>query len=330
VGFPLFARSYCGKPDIFHVFHVHCVLREVSFVPLGSEQRNRVGGDRVSAPYSDDAAPYAAEDSLSYVSTRARIALYDDLLSAPRVIDIDPAPVLDFIENIASQTYEYAQKQGGGLPYSVIREIAENFIHAQFKECTVSVLDKGNTIRFSDQGPGIEKKHLVQQPGVTSATAEMKRFIRGVGSGFPIVREYLEYRNGFLSIDDNAREGTVITLSVQTERPASRQLPPLDGKGGRSGHGRPPAQPAPSSSQQDGQAASKELDQRSLQVLRLLYEKGVLGPSDLMAPLGVSAATAHRILVGLEQKGLIESTPHRKRILLSAGLSYLEAESQHG
>jgi uncharacterized membrane protein len=254
-------------------------------------------------------------DPLTYVSTRARIAVYDDLLSAPRIIDIDPALVVDFIENIASKTYELAQKQGGSLPYSVIREIAENFIHAQFKECTVSVLDKGNTIRFSDQGPGIEKKHLVQQPGITSATAEMKRFIRGVGSGFPIVKEYLEYRNGFLSIDDNAREGSVITLSVhvQQEATASRQLlePSYD-----------------QDSLKTEQLNLKEVDTRSMKVLRLIYEKGVVGPNDLMEPLQVSAPTAHRILVSLEQKGLIEPTSHRKRILSNAGLALLEAQEQ--
>jgi uncharacterized membrane protein len=254
-------------------------------------------------------------DPLTYVSTRARIAVYDDLLSAPRIIDVDPALVVDFIENIASKTYELAQKQGGSLPYSVIREIAENFIHAQFKECTVSVLDKGNTIRFSDQGPGIEKKHLVQQPGITSATAEMKRFIRGVGSGFPIVREYLEYRNGFLSIDDNAREGSVITLSVhiQQETPASPQQV---------------ESPRTQNTREAAQQSLEELDKRSSKVLRLIYEKGVVGPNDLMAPLQVSAPTAHRILVALEQKGLIEPTSHRKRILSNAGLAVLEAQDQ--
>jgi hypothetical protein len=246
-------------------------------------------------------------DPFAYVSTRARIAIYDDLLSAPRIIDIDPAPVVDFIENIASKTYELAQIQGGGLPYSVIREIAENFIHAQFKECTVSVLDRGNTIRFSDQGPGIEKKRLVQQPGITSATAEMKRFIRGVGSGFPIVKEYLEYKHGFLSIDDNAREGSVITLSIQPEPITPLQQAQLP------------------SVHETEHPIEEELDKRSLQALRLIYEKGAVGPNDLMDPLRVSAPTAHRILVSLEQKGLAEPTSHRKRILSNAGLALLEA-----
>lgn len=257
----------------------------------------------------DDPSVYA------YINTRARIAVYDDLLSAPRIVDINPAPVLDFIENIASTTYDLAQKQGSILPYSVIREIAENFIHAQFKECTVSVLNRGNTIRFSDQGPGIEKKRLVQQPGVTSATTEMKRFIRGVGSGFPIVREYLEYRNGVLSIEDNAKEGSVITLSIQTQPASTPHIP------------QPGEQPT---TRNPEHSLPQKLDKRSLQVLHLLDREGVLGPSDLMEPLDVSAATAHRILVGLEEKGLIESTTHRKRILSSAGFALLEGEKPRG
>jgi len=156
------------------------------------------------------------------VNTHARVAVYDDLLSSPRIIDIKPAPILDFMEEIASRTYDYARAQGGSLPYTVIREIAENFIHAEFRECTVSILHSGNTIRFSDQGPGIEKKNLVLQPGVTSANASMKQYIRGVGSGFPIVREYLERVNGYLSIDDNAIDGTVITLAIL---PLDKSLP---------------------------------------------------------------------------------------------------------
>jgi sugar-specific transcriptional regulator TrmB len=216
---------------------------------------------------------------------------------------------VDFIEDIATSTYERAREQGGSLPYTVIREIAENFIHAHFKECTVSILNKGNTILFSDQGPGIEKKRLVQQPGITSATADMKRFIRGVGSGFPIVKEYLEHRKGFLSIDDNAKDGTVITLSIQYDEPLVQQHIPLVGQ---------------AFEQQDLQ----ELDERDSKVLRLFYEKGILGVSDLIKPLGVSAATAHRILSRLEQRGFIEPTAHRKRILSSVGHAYVEAKSQ--
>jgi hypothetical protein len=146
------------------------------------------------------------------IDSYARVAVYDDLLSSPRIITIEPAPIVDFIEQIALRSYEEARNLGGRLPYTVIREVAENFIHAGFKECLVSVLDDGNVVRFSDQGPGIGKKNLVLLPGYSSATAEMKKFIRGVGSGFPIVHEYLGRSGGRLTIDDNIDAGVVITL----------------------------------------------------------------------------------------------------------------------
>ncbi len=235
----------------------------------------------------------------SYIDARARIAIYDDLLSAPRIIDIEPAATVDFIEAIAAKTYDHSRNLGGGLPYSVIREIAENFIHARFKECTVSILDGGNTIRFSDQGPGIDKKGLVQQPGITSATTEMKRYIRGVGSGFPIVKEYLQYSNGYLSINDNAVDGTVVTLSVVSEK----KVEPTE---------------APVSKE------SYSLNKREKDLLQLLFKEGVVGPSDVVKPLDISVSTAFRLLEKLERLGLVETTSNRKRILSNAGLAYIQ------
>lgn len=266
------------------------------------------GSDTSTASFTRD----IKSNPFSYVNKKARIAIYDDLVSAPRIIDIEPAPIMEFIESIATSTYEFAQKLGGDLPYTVIREIAENFIHASFAECTVSILDQGNTICFSDQGPGIEKKHLVQKPGITSATSEMKYFIRGVGSGFPLVKEYLGIKNGYLSIDDNALKGTVITLSIQSDAMISQ----------------PPTQVPQGLRDTEGSRGSNdfvEIDKRGLLVLHLFNEKGILGPSDITGPLGVSVATAYRILVDLEKKGLIETAPHRKRILSSAGVAFLEA-----
>ena len=82
------------------------------------------------------------------------IVLYDNLLSAPRIIRISPVQTADFIESLASRTYELSHEMGGAVPYTIIREVTENFIHAAFEEVVISVLDNGNTIRFSDQGPG--------------------------------------------------------------------------------------------------------------------------------------------------------------------------------
>ena len=81
----------------------------------------------------------------------------------------------------------------------------------------VSILDKGNTIRFADHGPGIPSKEKAQMPGFSSAVEPMKNYIRGVGSGLPIVREYLESSHGTITIEDNLGTGAVVTVSLVRE-----------------------------------------------------------------------------------------------------------------
>lgn len=251
-----------------------------------------------------------------------------------------------FIEAIASTSYELSHQQGGSLPYTVIREITENFIHAGFLECTVSILDGGNTLRFADQGPGILKKDLVLQPGVSSATGAMKDYIRGVGSGFPIVREYLATSHGFMDIEDNAEDGVVVTISLVTEDPlpakAERQdsvsssviTPPTTGSLDLRTQQDPFTIPNSSPHSPEGQnllagdpvqePVIVELNQREEQALLLLNEHGLLGPVDLAGPLGVSAPTATRLLQRLELLGMVESTQLKKRILSNAGMAYVQ------
>ncbi|WP_241156445.1 MULTISPECIES: ATP-binding protein [unclassified Adlercreutzia] len=166
--------------------------------------------DAPEMPDEPAGAPY----DYAYVSATARIALYDDLRSAPRVTEIPPAETGAYIENLASKVYEQARAAGGAIPYTVIREVSENFIHARFKEIIVSILDRGSTIRFADQGPGINHKDKAQLPGFSSAVEPMKKYIRGVGSGLPIVKEYLEFSHGTISIEDNMGAGSVVTISM--------------------------------------------------------------------------------------------------------------------
>lgn len=167
------------------------------------------------------------------VDSTARIAVYDNLLSAPHVTEVEPAPTGEFIEKLSTSVYEQAKEAGGTIPYTVIREVAENFIHAQFKEATVSILDNGNTIRFSDQGPGIPYKDKAQLPGFTSATEAMKPYIRGVGSGLPIVKEYLDYSGGEITIEDNLGAGSVVTISAEAEEDDSDYEESTHGYGSR-------------------------------------------------------------------------------------------------
>lgn len=153
----------------------------------------------------------------------ARIAVFDATNAAPRVVVIEPCNVRDYLEEITQQVTKLASEQGGTIPFMVIREIVENFIHAYFIEPSISILDKGMTIRFADQGPGIKEKDKALDFGTTSATTEMKHYIRGVGSGLPYVREYMKSTHGFLDVEDNINGGTIVTLCAQSDTQYSRK-----------------------------------------------------------------------------------------------------------
>lgn len=174
-------------------------------------------------PFVGDANEEGGMDAA--VRHPARIAVYDDASAAPRVVLVEPKGVREYLEEITLQVSQLAQTQGGSIPFMVIREIVENFIHAYFLEPTISILDHGNTICFSDQGPGIQEKERALQYGTTSATEEMRLYIRGVGSGLPYVQQYLKDKGGYLEIDDNIAGGTVVTIALPREDAAQQQQP---------------------------------------------------------------------------------------------------------
>ena len=151
------------------------------------------------------------------VTNPTRIAIFDDPTAAPRVVVIHPSDVRSYLEEITATVTRLAKEQGGKISFTVIREVVENLVHAYFKEPTVSILDGGNTIRFSDQGPGIREKDRALEYGTTSATEEMKKYIRGVGSGLPYAQQYMEDHGGTLTIEDNINCGTIVTISMPNE-----------------------------------------------------------------------------------------------------------------
>ncbi len=236
-----------------------------------------------------------------YVSTTARIAFYDDMKSAPRVTKIDPAPTNSFIENLTTTVYNQAKQAGGSISYTIIREVSENFIHAKFKDIVVSILDDGNTIRFADQGPGIEEKEKAQQPGFTSATEQMTDYIRGVGSGLPIVRDYIDERHGTITIEDNLRAGSVVTISLREKQatPAQHQQP----------------QPNPAASF----VPLQPISDKEKQILLAISRQGIAGITELSQQTGFAPSTTHSLLSKLEQAGLIEKTSGKKRTLTEIG-----------
>ncbi len=227
----------------------------------------------------------------SRISTPARIAIYDSLKTAPRVIQIPGGPTHEYIEQIASITYKSAKDQGGMIPYTVVREVSENFIHAEFCEVVVSIFDQGNTIRFADQGPGIKNKELVQEPGFSSAIEPMKRYIRGVGSGLPIVKDYLETSHGRIEIEDNVNQGSVVTISLV---PASeKRTPPSD-------------------------QLVFDLTENEEAILKMLAPDSVLGVSEINKLTGIAVSSVHTALSKMEAAGLVQKV-NKKRSLTTQG-----------
>lgn len=183
-----------------------------------------------------DAGENLAEAGFSFtgpVSYPARIAVYDDLAVSPRVVVIEPCDVRSFLEQITAKVTELSHAQGGTIPFMIIREIVENYIHAYFIQPTITILDGGNTIRFSDQGPGIKEKDRALEFGTSSATEQMKCFIRGVGSGLPLAQQYMMDKGGSLTIQDNINSGTIVTISTKSKQvitsPTKNHPETLDG-----------------------------------------------------------------------------------------------------
>jgi anti-sigma regulatory factor (Ser/Thr protein kinase)/predicted transcriptional regulator len=248
-------------------------------------------------PFVGDGGEKAAAGALDEARWPARIAVYDDAAAAPRVVVVEPKDTRSYLEEITSTVNSLAREQGGRIPFTVIREIVENFIHAYFMAPTISILDEGNTIRFSDQGPGISEKRLALEYGTTSATEEMKRYIRGVGSGLPYVQQYMLDKGGSLTIEDNIAGGAVVTISTRPEdvaaqvtRPAAGETTAPDGTEARA----TPAVPA-----------QHQLSERARTILAFLAERGVCGPTDLTRAYGLSSPTWSRELSSLVKAGAI-------------------------
>ena len=246
--------------------------------------------------------------SVDEVRYPARIAVYDDPSVTPRVVTIQPMPVRDYLEEITRTVNQLSHEQGGTIPFMIIREVVENYIHAYFIAPTISILDAGNTLRFSDQGPGIRDKTRALEYGTTSATEEMKRYIRGVGSGLPLAQQYMLDKGGSLTIRDNLSHGTVVTISTRPEDDASIPVAPLH---------KPQAQEvAPSA------AAAGDLGVRGRQVVCYLGEHEEVGPSDLVASYGGSQPTWSRELKRLDDLGVLVKRG-RKRHLTELGRACL-------
>lgn len=263
----------------------------------------------VIAPGDERAAVSPDRDLEEQPAFAACVAVYDSLAAAPQIHNISATDASGLIASLSSSVYSLARDAGGPIPYTVIREMVENYIHADFRDTVVSVMDDGHVVTFSDHGPGIADKNTALRPGFSTATNEMRRYIRGVGSGLPIVNEFLSLSGGALDIEDNLGSGTVITLRAVVEK-----VPPSSGVSFENA----PALTRGSLSD------FPRLTTRQKRVLSLVLEIGDVGPTLVSKELGVGLSTAYRDLAFLEERGLISSDEGGKRCLTLFGSEFLD------
>ena len=249
-----------------------------------------------------------SDNSLT-VRYAARIAVYDDKSAAPRVVLVEPKDVRSYLDEIAATVNQLAHEQGGKIPFMVMREIVENFIHARFVAPTISIMDNGNTIRFSDQGPGIKEKNRALEFGTSSATEEMKSFIRGVGFGLPYAQQYMVEKGGSLTLEDNISVGTIVTLSTRRSKDAHIQTLPTQ-EDTEEAPVNQEEQSIPRTShtvpqQPVTQLPNLVLTDRAKLVLQYLSEHEWVGATELTSAYGLSTPTWSRELKSLVNIGII-------------------------
>ena len=279
-----------------------------------------------NAPIAESKSKTAQKEAGFFISVR--IALYDNMRSIPRVIDSEYENIADLINDTSQKTYNLSHEMGGKIPYTIIREIIENLIHAEFKEIAISIMSEGNHIMVSDQGPGIDDKEKAMLPGYTSATSTMKQYIRGVGSGLPIVKETITFSGGIIDISDNMRQGTVISLKIGS--PGQDGFSSLEDAAIPEGPRLSPEEIEKKLSIEGFEKLNNEiLTERQKKILFLILELEEAGPSTIGQELGFSLSTSYRELILLEKNKLLSSDSSGKRKLSKKGLKYLEYYSNN-
>jgi anti-sigma regulatory factor (Ser/Thr protein kinase) len=289
-----------------------------------------------------------------------RIAVYDNFTSIPRIIDLKHDTINDFIDITTEKIYLISHDQGGKIPYTIIKEIVENLIHAQFSEVIITIINNGNQIMISDQGPGISDIEKAMLPGFTSATREMKNFIRGVGSGLPIVKETIGFSGGTIDIKNNMNKGTVVILKINNAESAKGNFSMISDKNPDADKNLTEDKPVnysekTASSVQDLAAypgngdpslnfnrgdeflknsipeeySSLKLSLRQIKILYLTLELEESGPSIISKELGFSLSTSFRELSYLEKEGLLKTFSSGKKRLSKKGFKYLEYYSNN-
>jgi hypothetical protein len=280
----------------------------------------------------------------------SRIAIYDNMRSIPRIIDYTHDSIQGFIDELPQKIYGFSHELGGKIPYTILKEVIENLIHAKFKEIIITIMANGNHILISDQGPGITDKEKVFFPGFTSASQSMKKYIRGVGSGLPIVKEVIVFSGGSIDVEDNIRSGTVVSLRLESPPgsfknihedsylapgPATAFVPTAGNINARpdNSEAQKPENTLKNEALPDKQPHDNfenlKLSIRQTKILSIVLELEETGPSKISKELSLSLATSFRELIVLESAGLLVITGAGKRKLTAMGKKYLEYYSNN-
>ena len=233
-----------------------------------------------------------------------RVAIYPDR-GHPEVLEVAAASprgaTAKFLRLVMDKVVE-------GFPEEALREILDNLVHAGYRGVVVSVLDEGRSVRVSDKGSGIEDKERAMEFGFSGASAEALRHIRGVGAGLGIAREAAARAGGTVKLEDNIGGGTVVTISVATEKEPG---------GASATQATRPRYP---------DAVPKiNLSERQQKVLITVMEGGEVGPSTVAETLEISVSTAYRDLSVLEEQGLLLCDESGKRVISPLGRDLVQA-----
>lgn len=214
------------------------------------------------------------------------------------VTEISERDFPSFAERLVGAILAYLEEAGRPLPRIALREVVDNLVHAV--PCTASaVVDPSlSRIYISDTGPGISCPDHALELGFSTANELHRSLIRGVGIGLYLAREDMRALGGDLRIISEPGSGTHVCLS-------------LDGSFGA------PAEPYVGD--------LPDLSPRQNNILFLLSEGVLLGPTGISQELGISPSTAYRELTKLERMGLVACKPDGKRFLSESGRTYLQA-----
>ena len=217
---------------------------------------------------------------------RARLAAYSAPGEPPIVEELAAPDAISLIEALCDAVGDRSP-----LPAPAVREVIENLVHADFRDAVVSVLDGGHTVRVSDHGPGIDDPGRALQAGFTTADADDREIIRGVGSGLPLASAAMAGLGGLLELAGNLGGGVAVTLRIPRADTAA------------------------------GAAAGPVCSEAAREILALLLEIGAAPAARLAAELDRSRAECGRELAHLEHRGLVRREPTGARALTEAGTS---------